>query len=440
VANTEENRARDFLASEGMLYEAYDFESLVKGFLKEMERGLLGKNSSLAMIPTYYSVPKKLPEEKTAVVIDAGGTRLRRGVIRPSDPFPDIKDYRETCMPGTKGAVSKDEFIRTLADFVLPVTDSSRPVGFCFSYPTRNNAQNDARVISMTKELRIRGIINAYIGKELMDCLREKGKDTPTRIAVLNDSTALLLSGRYEERKIPDQAAGILNIGYILGTGINCCYQEPNENIVEVLEHLKARDQIINMEAGGFDDIPRGAADEALDNKTTSRSSYTLEKMTAGAYLGPLFLEVLRRGAAGRLFGRTSCENIREWKALETKDLSEFLEKGHASSTAALFTDTSELSTARHLALMLMERAALVAAIPIAGVIARSFLTRGEASYSSVFVSAEGSTLFKVPEYEKRMLGYVREFTKRSCDINIQLQEIRNGSLLGAGIAAVSGD
>jgi len=57
--------------------EAYDADVLIDRFLNEMEKGLDGAASSLAMIPAYVGIEGKIPPGQPVAVIDAGGTNLR---------------------------------------------------------------------------------------------------------------------------------------------------------------------------------------------------------------------------------------------------------------------------------------------------------------------------------------------------------------------------
>ncbi len=433
------NAAKAFLQSEGMYYGSYDFGSLVRSFAREMEEGLAGRESSLAMIPTYFSTPRVLPEGEDVAVIDAGGTSLRRGIVRPADRSPVIRGLTETCMPGTVKRISKDRFIQALGEFISPLLVPGRRIGFCFSYPIRNDPDKDARVVSMTKELKISDIIGAYIGRELLSYLESRRNRDVPRIAVCNDTIALFLSGRRQERDLPADEEGGINIGYILGTGINACYQEPNENIHSVRDVPREGKQIINIEAGGFQHIPRGSADEELDKLSVSRNRYTLEKMSSGAYLGPLLYLSLRKGREEGLFSRTSAEKLNDLPELSTKDLSELLENPDGSRVAGFLAGKSDIDTAYNLASMLLQRSSLAAAVPLAAVIERSIcFHRNNKKPFKVLVSAEGSTLFRVPGYKERILAYIIDYAKKMGNPEIYIREIKNGSLLGAGIAAVS--
>ena len=438
MSNPGFREARAFLEGEGMLYETYDLDALVKHFLKEMDAGLKGKMSSLAMIPTYYTTPLVLPEEERVLVIDAGGTSLRRGIIQPALRDPVIESFSRTSMPGTGEEVDKERFVEEIADFIIPLLPSLRRIGFCFSYPIINGPDRDARVVSMTKELKIRGVIDAYIGRELFEHLGRKGWTNLSRPAVLNDTTAVFLAGWHRGRDDIQRPGGDLHMGFILGTGANSCYQEPNANVRMAAGGSKTGEQIINMESGGFAHIPKGSADEDMHGETMRKDYYTLEKMCAGAYLGPLFQAVLRRASSAGVFGKTSVRLIMEAEGFTTMDLGDLLSGDDTAPSAGLFAGSADLETARGLAALLVRRAALVAAIPPAAIAERSFSRKGAGSYSGMLMSSEGSTLFRIPGLKEMIEDYVCGYVEKRWGIRARIREVRNGSLLGAGMAAVS--
>ena len=71
----------DFLEANGFVSQQLDRSALVATFLKEMEAGLKGEPSSLAMIPTYVSPSGDLKRDTPVAVLDAGGTNLRAGTV-----------------------------------------------------------------------------------------------------------------------------------------------------------------------------------------------------------------------------------------------------------------------------------------------------------------------------------------------------------------------
>ena len=98
----------------------------------------------------------------------------------------------------------------------------------------------------------------------LRQALLRKGLDDIIPVALLNDTTALLLAAGYQH--------GQSQVGIICGTGFNMCYYEPRW------------DMIVSLEAGGYDGMARTNWDIAVDHQ--------LEKMVSGAYLSEIYRRV----------------------------------------------------------------------------------------------------------------------------------------------------
>ena len=107
----------EFLESNGFVSGQLDRSALVSTFLKEMEAGLKGEKSSLAMIPTYVSPSGELKRDTPVAVLDAGGTNLRSGTVSFPSGSSDakIEHLEKGAMPGTSEYVSPDAFYGTFA-------------------------------------------------------------------------------------------------------------------------------------------------------------------------------------------------------------------------------------------------------------------------------------------------------------------------------------
>lgn len=65
-----------FLKDNEMHFEDIDMDVCCDIFIEEMQAGLEGRDSSLAMIPTYIKVGKEIPAGKPVIVLEAGGQGL----------------------------------------------------------------------------------------------------------------------------------------------------------------------------------------------------------------------------------------------------------------------------------------------------------------------------------------------------------------------------
>ena len=103
----------EFLADNGFVTAAeLDRQALTASLLSEMEKGLKGEKSSLLMIPAYVGVDGRIPQGSKAIVLDAGGTNFRGGVVTIP---PKVEEKQNQPMPGTHGHVGEDEFYDAFA-------------------------------------------------------------------------------------------------------------------------------------------------------------------------------------------------------------------------------------------------------------------------------------------------------------------------------------
>ena len=109
--------------------------------------------------------------------------------------------------------------------------------------------------------------------------LGRAGLDRIEPVALLNDTTATLLSSVYQHN--PSR------IGIVCGTGFNMCYYEP------------ALQMIVNLEAAGFDGGPATVWDRLVDEASQLPGDHPFEKMIGGRYLSEVcrvvFGEYLKR-------------------------------------------------------------------------------------------------------------------------------------------------
>ncbi|MEE9368224.1 MAG: hypothetical protein V3V05_05095 [Pontiella sp.] len=92
--------------------EAYKPEALLASFLEEMEKGLNGEASSLAMIPAYVGTQRNIPAGKSVAVIDAGGTNLRIGLATFNDAGEiELSSFSKQAMPGRDEETSAAGFL-----------------------------------------------------------------------------------------------------------------------------------------------------------------------------------------------------------------------------------------------------------------------------------------------------------------------------------------
>ena len=422
----------EFLKDNGFIPAAeIDRQAMISTFISEMEKGLKGEKSSLMMIPTYVGVNGKIPQGAKAAVLDAGGTNFRGGIVTIP---PAISDKQNQPMPGTKGEVDEETFYKAFADEVkrvLPLA-TTKKIGWCFSYPAEATPSLDAKLVHWTKNIQAPAIIGQYVGAELLK--RLGGGE----IAIVNDTVATLLAAKATEG---DKTYSSY-IGFILGTGTNSAYVEKNKNILKLEGADADGSMIINAESGGFDKIETSAFDKAADAKTGNPGVHIFEKLIAGAYLGPVGLEIYKAAAKAGMFSAKAAAAIGGLGALETMDFDNFCaelqQEGRDNVLDSIFADADDAKLARRLGIPVFERAAVLTAIHLAAFVIKS--GEGNDPAAPVAINADGSTYYKT-----RAIPFDATVRKELDDMLVNRRNIHyaitpqvdDAPMVGAGIAAM---
>ena len=432
-----QEKVAEFLSSQGMYHGDIDMDAVCDAFLKEMEAGLGGKESSLAMIPTYIETGKKTPADEPVIVIDAGGTNFRAAVVRfDKQGKAVIKNLRKKGMPGVEKEVSDNEFFDVLAGYIKDIAGQSKKVGFCFSYSCEITPDKDGKLLAFTKEIKAPQVVGQMIGENLKVALERAGLDANRRIVILNDTVTTLLAGIAEAGDKQYDSF----IGFILGTGTNTCYIEQNRNINKVQGLSADKEMIINVESGGFDKAPRGGIDERFDKSTRNPDKQKLEKMMSGAYLGPLCMDVIRSALEEGLFSSVAAEKLRAITQLDTKQISDYLAEPSAACSLpgeALFKASNyDKALMEALVEAMVERAAKLAAINLSAVVLKS--DKGKNADKPLCIVAEGTTFYSVPGLREKVNEYLQEFLVGQKGRYYQIVQVENATLIGAAIAGLT--
>jgi len=360
-------------------------------------------------------------------VLDAGGTNLRvaKGIAKADGV--DLSDLTRCPMPGSLSPVDKQGLLNQLADMVEPLVEEGSNCGFCFSYEATIQENGDALVGGMGKGVVVTGIENTMLAKELNEILLQRGKPAMNTM-VLNDTTATLMGALAQENESDYDGF----IGFILGTGTNCAYIEDAKK-VEKYPNFKGERMIINAEAGAFKGFIHGSADVRLVHEVSSKRSFNYEKMTAGAFFGPL---------AGHLFDIAVEEGILKTAEphshleLTTKELNEFMQNPYKKGKISdLLPDDHERDVAAKVFDMLLRRSGKCVALVLSSVMEQGDM--GKTPERPACIAAEGSTYWKFPAYRRWIEHYLKEFAKEMGRSYV-IKECNDTNLLGAALAAVS--
>lgn len=434
-------KVNEFLKKYGMDSESIDIELNSKIFLEEMQKGLLGKSSSLKMIPTYISMDGEVPVEEPVIVIDAGGTNFRVATMHfDKGKKPVIEGFRIFPMPGTKGEIRKKEFFKTIVQYIEPDLSKSKKIGFCFSYPTEILPNKDGRLIKFCKEVKVKGVEGERIGENLLIALKEMGYKADKDIVMLNDTVATLLGGR---ASLPERVFESY-IGFILGTGTNTCYIEENKNIKKAMK-IASKDgsMIVNVESGAYNMAPRGSVDIEMDMETVNPGEYLFEKMISGGYQGSLMLALIKKAAEEGLFSKNFICKIQEIEGLKSKEIDDFLYYPYSGSnllSKICMSSVPEVFFNDHILLYylidaMVERAAKLVTINLSAVISKT--GKGRNPCSSVCITAEGTTFYNSKLFRNKLDYYIKEYLNEEKGIFCEFVKADNATLVGTAIAAL---
>lgn len=432
-----QRKVKDFLNGYRMDYSDLNFEKICAGFLEAMERGLAGETGSLQMLPTYIEADPEPPVDEPVLVLDAGGTNFRAAtvVLKPEGRVM-IENFRKYPMPGVEAEVDKDTFFGIMAGYIKDLLRDGQKIGFCFSYPVRMFPDKDGRLIEFSKQIQARGVAGELIGANLKAALEKSGAGRPGSVVILNDTVATMLAAKAD----PEYRAGDGCLGFILGTGTNCCYLEQNSNIRKAASLNPAKSQIINVESGGFRGEFGGVLDQEYDRTTVDPGKYALEKMISGRYLGGLCGTVIRTAAEDGLFSKAVSDNLKQLQGLTTVTVSDYLNnpsdeinplaaavKAGADDDRAVLTELIE---------RLIERAALLAAVTLTATALKS--GRGKSPEAPVWIIAEGSTFYQLKGLKPKTEFYLQKYLTDHFHRYWKLVGIENATLIGAAVAGLT--
>jgi len=411
-----------------------DLAPIVNEFIRQIDLGLAGQAESLAALSSRFSTNEKIITDKPIIVMDAGGTHLRIGLIELNkNNKPNIVSSHKYPMPGSHTHISANKFYDALCDGLEPVITQSDRIGFCFSYPCEINTSKDGKLLYWTKEIKAPEVEGQWIGRELKQRIKKRfGVDR--QICLLNDTVATLLAGRYDNLNHRDQPD--CYIGLILGTGTNCAYSS------------NVSGAIINMESGNFNGGQLSAFDSALDSSTQNPGTYLFEKKIAGKYLGPLLGHMLDSALEKKLFTAANAALIERRGVTTTSTLSNLLSHTLPDNTnvPAWFSQltTDGKSIVSSLADAIIDRAAFLTAANIASGIVKSLELQKDpikpSNQKTCLITIDGSTFYQTPglrsKVESLLDGYFNNTNFCNHEIKLTYRQMTDAPLIGSAIAA----
>ena len=156
-------------------------EQLRDQLVREIANGLAQPNQPIKALPAFVCLPKtELNGE--VMVLDAGGTNVRAAKVgfKGKDvQFTKAKKRDEHLMSEAQvvGAISAETFFKRQADLIRQVSDEPEfDLGYCFSYPSTNTPDNDARLVTWTKGINVEGVIGESLRAKICQALAQQGQ------------------------------------------------------------------------------------------------------------------------------------------------------------------------------------------------------------------------------------------------------------------------
>jgi hexokinase len=417
--------------------------------MHEMLEGLVGKPSSLKMLPSY--VYKQDTKHCTGVyyALDLGGTNFRviRMVLREGALINSNSSFFTIPKDIMVGGTSSSLFgfiANSLLNFLNEKgsDDKTRPnipLGFTFSFPVQQHAIASGTLIKWTKEFTTSGVEGKDVVALLQKALRKANINMKV-VALCNDTVGTLIARFFHDRHT--------EMGVILGTGANACYWEKSRNVTKDPIVVARGDQetVVNMEFGGFDSqhvhcLPVTDFDISLDKNSANPGDQRFEKMISGYYLGEIArLIIVDLSKNGSLPSGLAAKIAKPY-AFESKDMSE-ISADHVPGLA--FTRTLirekfgfdlDFEPDRHLirivCTLVRNRAAQLAGMAISAALAKS------EKVGNATIAVDGSVYEKTPSVRALLKRTMWQLLGQDSGVRFMLQ--KEGSGFGAGfIAALS--
>jgi hexokinase len=364
------------------------------------------------------------------VAIDAGGTNFRAVKMSFDNNLQLVtENLQQRKMPAVDEELSNKEFFATLAAYLTSYKEVSEKIGFCFSYAVEIFPNKDGKLLEWSKEVKAPEVIGQMVGKNLLEAMGTPEK----QIVLMNDTVSTLLAG---------QAATAgrefdTYLGFILGTGTNVCYIEQNKNITKT-QGLDAKgNQIINIESGNFNLMPRTDIDIAFDNTTKLPGRYTFEKMIAGGYFGGLCTTALKTAAAEEVFSAESTVRMKAMGDLTSEEVNKFVCGIDLPSNvlSTVLVTKEDKDAACEIINTLIQRAAKLVAASMAAVILKT--GKAKSADKPILMTIEGTTFYKLLNFRVMFESFLQGFLSGDNRRYYEIVEVPNSSLIGAGIAAI---
>ena len=409
-----------------------DVLALAQGILDDMRRGLKKQLSDQDMIRTFCNPPKDTAKNQSVIVIDAGGTNFRSCLVTfDAAGVPVISEMEKTKMPGVERELSRKDFFEQIAQNLEHLKNKADRIGFCFSYPMEIQTDGDGILLGFSKEVKAPEVIGSKVGECLKNALAQHGWNTIKRVTMCNDTTSALLAGAATAGDIHRYSS---YIGYILGTGMNAAYLQPDCDCCGI------KKQIIVCESGKYKNINRSDFDIEFDKTTVKPGSFYMEKQCSGAYLGPVSTIILQTAAKEELFSTKMNEELLKLEPLTLIEMDKFLH-GPFNKDCILGKLACEVATEEDLDILyqlldaVVERSARCSAAILTACAIQT--GAGKNAAKPICILCNGTTFYKTWMVRERTAAYLDEILTNKLGIHWEIVSAENDITLGTAISGL---
>ena len=409
-----------------------DVLALAQGILDDMRRGLKKEPSDQDMIRTFCNPPKDTAKNESVIVIDAGGTNFRSCLVTfDAAGVPEISEMEKTKMPGVERELSRKDFFEQIAQNLEHLKNKSDRIGFCFSYPMEIQTDGDGILLGFSKEVKAPEVIGSKVGECLKAALAQHGWNTIKRVTMCNDTTSALLAGAATAGDIHRYSS---YIGYILGTGMNAAYLQPDCDCCGI------KKQIIVCESGKYKNINRSDFDIEFDKTTVKPGSFYMEKQCSGAYLGPVSTIIIQTAAKEGIFSTKMNEALLKLEPLTLIEMDKFLH-GPFNKDCVLGKLACEVATEEDLDMLyqlldaVVERSARCSAAILTACAIQT--GAGKNAAHPVCILCNGTTFYKTWMVRERTAAYLDEILTNKLGIHWEIVSAENDITLGTAISGL---
>lgn len=409
-----------------------DVLTVANAILDDMKKGLKKEKADEDMIRTFCNPPENSAKNQTVIVIDAGGTNFRSCLVTfDADGIPSISEMEKTRMPGVEKELNRHDFFEQIAANLEHLKNKADRIGFCFSYPMEIQENGDGILLGFSKEVKAPEVVGCEVGKCLKEALARHGWNSIKRITLCNDTVAALLAGA---ACATDGDRYSSYIGFILGTGMNAAYIQPD------CDCCKIKKQIVVCESGKVLSVNRSDFDVDFDKTTVKPGSFYLEKLCSGAYLGPVSWFALQYAAKEGLFSKKVSDEILKLETLTLIEMDKFLHGPYnkdciLGKICADYAKDDDADKMFQILDAIAERSARYSAAILTACAIQT--GAGKNAAQPICILCDGTTFHKTYKVKERVYGYLDEFLTAKLGIYWNIVSCDNDITLGAAISGL---